>query len=257
MKNLSQRTRIIITILVVFLVTGLIFIALFSLNKSDNKNQFGDYIKIQNYNNIINNLSPTMKDSIQTSLYNTVKINLSNEINSSSINDAYIRTPVTPQSFDTKKQIYSGTFLIDMESIKQTYQVQYSYSTSNIIDVGGSPVIIMCPTKDQLRYGEFECKDLLSKQSVPDDDILQYLPYQGYSFKISPDSTSGELVLNITLMIASSDLGPTVATRAAAVTFYKNEVKNWFETKNIEPSKYVLKYNYTDNGDYLGDSVFQ
>lgn len=257
MQNLSRRNRIIFFIFAALVVIALIVAAIIGVGKSASQNQFGGYIKIQNYDAKVKNVSSDVKDAIQSSLYNTVKMNTATDFNPATIKDAFIRDGSDTQAYDSTTQVYSGLFLVDMASIKQTYQVQYSYSVSNTIDTGGSPIIITCPTPDQLKYGVFTCKDLVSTQANPDDALLQYLPYQNFSFKISPDQTSGKLVLNVALNIVDSDYGTTVAEHAQAVADYKGYVVDWFNSKTIDASKYTILYNYTDAGDYLGDSTFQ
>lgn len=248
---------IIIIVLAIIIIVGLVIATLISVNKSAGQNQFGGYIKIQNYEQKVKNISTNVEDSIQTSLYNTVKKNSAKDFNPTTVKDAYIREASDTQSYDTTTAVYSGTFTVDMASIGQSYGVQYSYSISNTIDTGGSPVIISCLKKDQLKYSDFNCKDLLTQQANSDDIILQYLPYQNYSFKISPDKSSGKLVLNVVLSIPDSDYGITASSRMQTVAAYKGEVAKWFATKTIDPSKYSIKYNYTDDGVYLGETMYQ
>lgn len=257
MQNMSKRNRILFFVFTALIVISLIVAAILGINKATSQNQFGKFIKIQNYDAKVKKVSSDVKDAIQSSLYNTVKTNTADDFNPATVKDAFIRDDSETQSFDTTTKVYNGSFLVDMASIKQTYQVQYSYSTSNTIDTGGSPIIITCPNTDQLKYGAFPCTDLSSAQSNPEDILLQYLPYENFSFKLSPDATSGKLVINATLDIADSDYGTTPAEHAQAVADYKGYIVEWLNTKTIDSSKYTFKYNYTAAGDYLGDGIFQ
>lgn len=256
MRDMSRRKRVIFIAVLALFIAFVIFSIIFALNKK-NTNQFGDYIKIQNYDQKIKNISSDVKDAIQTSLYNIVKKNSADSFDPSTVKDAYIRDSSDTQTYDASKQLYSGSFIVDIASIKQSYQTQYSYSMSNTIDTGGSPVVLSCLPENELKYGPFSCKDSFMQQANSNDIILQYLPYQNFSFKITPNTTAkdGHLVLVVTLTIADSDLTGDASSRAQVVALHKKEVTDWISSKGADPSKYTITYNYTDSGDYIPPST--
>ena len=226
--DLELRRRRIILIAVIMLFIGVIAVIII-LAMRPPTNQFGNLIRIQNYNQKVKNLSSDMKDSMESYLYNIVKKNSSANVNVSGVNDATIRDNSDSQNFDSTKNLYSGSFIIDMASIKQSYQVQYSYSSDrNNLYQGGNPVIISCLPKDQLKYGEFNCTDFVSEQSTSNDTILQYLPYRSLTFNITPDETQGTpLILNVELTIPQSELKGDTASKQATVTSYIQQVNDW------------------------------
>lgn len=250
MQNISRKKQIIIVLLFALLIIIIVIASIIGVTKSQNKNQFGGYIKIQNYDQKIKNLSPDMKDAIQTSLYNIVKKNSADTFDPYTVKDAVIRDTSDSQDLDPATHVYNGRFIVDMASIKQSYQTQYAYSTVNTIDVGGSPVVLSCLDEKDLKYGAFTCKDAFAEQSTSNDAILQYLPYQNFSFKITPDKTAvdGHLVLVVALTIPQSDLIGDTASRTQIVALYKNEVTKWITAKGLDPSKYEYSYNYSDDG---------
>ena len=229
------------------LIIGLVFIFL-----QKNENQFGKFIRIQNYDAKVKNLSGDMRDGTEASLYNTVVKNVDAETDATKIKDAFIRDNSDSQEYNRQTTVYSGEFIVDMASIKQSYRIQYSYSKDENANVGGYPIIVSCLPKEQLIYGEFKCTDLASVQSTGDDEILQYLPYENFTFKISPDATQGDkLVLIVDLDIAEVDLKGNAASRAETVALYKQEVLDWLASKGINPAKYELQYNYDDAGNVI------
>jgi hypothetical protein len=258
MENISKKKLVIGIIVLVLFIVAIVAAVIFGLHKAATQNQFGGYIKIQNYDQKIKNVSSDVKDALQTSLYSTVKRNSPDSFDPTTVKDAFIRDGSDTQNFDSDTKVYSGTFIVDMANIKQSYKAQYSYSVSNTIDTGGSPVIFSCLAKDQLKYGEFDCKDLAAVQASPNEDILQYLPYENFSYKISPDATTGGklLVLNVVLTIPDIDLTGDAASRAQIVALYKKQVTDWITSKGLEPANYSIQYNYTDAGVYLGESNF-
>jgi hypothetical protein len=248
---LTRKQLTILIIVLVFFIGVIIAVSIFL--QGPPKNQFGNLIRIQNYDEKIKNLSPDMKDSMESYLYTVVKGNTDEGYDVSGIKDAFIRESSDSQNYNPQTDIYSGEFIIDIASIKQSYRAQYSYSNNqDNVNIGGNPVVISCLPEDQLKYGKFDCKDLVSDQASKGDVILQYLPYQNFTFKISPDKTQGDtLVLNTTLTIPDSDLRGDVATNQQVVAMYKKEVTDWIASKGENPSDYTIVYNYDDNGNYI------
>lgn len=225
-----------------------------ALTRSD-ENQFGRFIRIQNYDSKVKNLADEMRDAMETSLYNTVDRNMDDSKNPLRVNDAYIRENSEEQTLNRSTGVYSGRFIIDMESIKQSYQVQYSYVEVKNSSTSGSPVIITCLPSDQLKYGDFGCTDIASEQTSKDDLILQYLPYRNFSFEILPDSTQGDkLVLHTTLKIPQSDLRGNTASRLEVISMYKAEVTGWISSKGLNPEDYDIRYNYDDAGNIIPEN---
>ena len=249
--NGKQKLAIIISVILgIILITVMIIVA---LNRT-NKNQFGEYITIQNYNQKVKNVSSGVKDAIQTSLYKIVKKNSADTFNVSTVGDATIRESSDSQKYDAPKLVYSGNFIVDIASIKQSYQVQYSYSSSNTIDVGGNPVVLSCLSTDKLKYGDFNCKDAFSNQVEHVDAIMQYLPYDNFDFKITPDATipGQALTLVVQLRIPDTILRGDANSKIAIIITYKKEVTDWIQSKSLDPSKFTIMYDYSDAGDYIG-----
>jgi hypothetical protein len=247
--------------IIVFVVIAVVFIGIIVgisiLFQGKPQNQFGDLIRIQNYNDKVKNVSTDMRDATESYLYNIVKENKSDDFDPSSVKDAHIRDESNSQELSTATNVYTGEFIVDMESIKQSYMVQYSYSSDeNNAAVGGNPVVISCLSEDKLKYGTFECKDFVSEQAASNDIILQYLPYRNFSYEITPDTTQGDtLVLRVNLTIPDSDLKGDTASRLAVIEMYKQEVNNWISSKGAEPSDYTFKYNYDEAGNYIPEEI--
>lgn len=258
MQNVSRKKLIIALVIFAVIIGAIVIAAVISRNTTP-KNQFGTYIKIQNYDKKIKNLSGDIKDAIQSSLYNTVKSNSPADFDAGKVSDAVIRDGSDTQKYDKESDVYSGSFIVDMASIKQSYLTQYSYSKSNTVDTGGSPVVISCLDTKDLKYGAFKCTDLVQSQSSPNDMLLQYLPYNSFTFNITPSlggSDGKTLTLLVDLSIPDSDMPADAAGRAAVVASYKSQVMDWVNAKGVDASKYTYVYNYNDNGDRT-DNVLQ
>lgn len=252
-----KRRRLII-IIVSVVVIAIISIVTAILLRGDPENQFGKFIRIQNYTQKIQNSPGEVRDATESSLYNTVNLNKNGQdFNPSNIKDAFIRDSSDKQTVSDSTNVISGSYIIDMQSIKQSYRVQYSFApTETNRNVGGSPVVITCLDEADLIYGKFTCVDLVQKQTSKDDVILQYLPFQNFTFKISPDATKNKekLTLTVDLTIPEVDLKGDVATNRQTVQMYKDEVLKWIRSKSVNPDDYIIEYNYDDNGNLIVES---
>jgi hypothetical protein len=218
------------------------------------KNEYGDGLKIQNYNQKVKNTSTVMRNSIEATLYNVVKKNVSENTDLLKVGDAFIRDDSNIQNYDEPSNIYTGNFIVDIESIKQSYYVQYTYVKDTDNDEGlANRVVINCVEEKDLKFGTFECTDFVAEQAGKNDSIIQYLPFSNFSFHIAADTTAGDdnLVLHVELRIPESDLKGDLASKQNIVVLYKNEVAQWLKAKDFIPTDYTFEYNYTDNGDYI------
>lgn len=241
-------------LLAIGLVALIVIFWIASIVTQSDTNQFGKFIRIQNYTSKVKNVSGDMRDATETSLYNTVVKNVSSADIASRVSDAYIRKDSEKQSYDGGTSTFVGEFIVDMESIKQSYQVSYSYSRDVNQDVGGDPVIISCLPKELLKFGEFKCSDITSEQTNRYDSILQHLPYQNFSFALSPDATQGDkLVIHAKLSIPESSLSGDAASRASVIAAYKGEVVKWIRAKGLNPDDYTIQYNYDEAGNFIPD----
>ena len=252
---IMTRKRILICAAI---VVGVILIIVLSIVlKGDPKNQFGNIIKIQNYSEKVKNLSPDMRDAMESYLYNIVEKNSNGTIDPSKVTDAYIRKDSDSQIHSQSINLYSGDFIIDIESIKQSYQTQYSYSDDAAnTNVGGNPVVISCIPVEQLKYNDFGCTDFVTEQAGSNDTILQYLPYENFSYRITPDETqTDKLVLNVSFTIPDSDLKGDLASKQAVLALYKKQVNDWIVSKGDDPEKYTFTYNYDDNVNLIPETT--
>jgi hypothetical protein len=259
MQPADSRKKLLIVIGIIFGALAIITVVIALVNQLLTKNEYGDAIKIQNLDQKVKNVSDEFKDGVEATLYNVVKKNVEPSVNLSKLDDAFIRDGSDSQDYEEGDTIYSGKFIVDMESIKQSYLIQYTY-----IQKGGSiegltdRVVITCVEEKDLKFGAFKCEDPVTQQAGKNDSIIQHLPYSNFSFNIAADATKGDdnLIIKVALRIPESDLKGDLASKQAVVAMYKNEVTKWLTSKNITPSDYTFEYNYNDNGDPLVSQEF-
>lgn len=254
-QPISRKKAAIILIVAMVLFMG--FIYLLNIFFQSDENKFGKFIKIQNYSSKVKNLSGETREAIESTLYNTVEKNVdTTTIEPSKIKDAYIRDNSNKQEYNAQSTVYSGTFIVDMESIKQSYRVTYKYSHRNTADTGGTPISITCLAPNELIYGDFNCQDIISAQSNDYDEVTSVIPYHGLSFALTPDATQAGrgLVINARLIIPEIDLSGDKASQLAVIEQYKNEVRKWLESKGINPDDYEIDYNYDKDGNLIDNT---
>lgn len=237
-NQLEKKQKIIIISTVIIFV--IIFILLFFIQPT---NKYSDEISIKNYDKYISNLPKDKRDSINNSLYKIVKNNLnSNNLN---VNDANIREGSNNYNYNEALNINSGSFMVDMQSIKQSYLVSYEWSSDTKNDnLSGYTTSITCLSSDKLIYGDFNCKDD-SSLNTNRDPILNYLPYSRFNYVVTATMDNYKANLNVDIFLFLSDTEN--GERENSINKYKTEVIDWIKSINLNPDNYLIKYTINEN----------
>lgn len=250
MQQPSKNRRIFIVVVVLFTVICIGAVVSFLLQKDEN--QFGKFIKIQNYSSKVKKIPSEMRASMENSLYNTASLNVSDIESKIPINDAFIRNTSDTQEYIQSMKIYTGSFIVDIESIQQSYTVSYKYLEPASTEPGGNTVYITCVPESQRIFTTSNCKDSVSQETSKDDSILQFLPYQNFSFKLTPDATRGEYLVILTeLNIPESALRGNKASKLAVISEYKQQVKEWVSSRGLNIEDFDFLYNYDSEGNFI------
>jgi hypothetical protein len=257
MQPTDSRKKLLTTIGIIFSAVVIITIIIAIIVQLSPKNEYGEGIKIQNYDQKVKNVSQQLHDGTEASLFNVVKKNVPEDTNPAKIKDAFIRDNSNSQDYDKDNDIYSGKFIVDIDSIKQSYLIQYTYIKNENNSEGlTNRVVVSCVNEEDVKYKSFKCTDYVSTQATQNDTILQYLPFSNFSFKIAADTTAGDdkMILLVELRIPESDLKGDAASKQAVVAMYKKEVTDWLQSKSLDPTQYTYEYNYDNNGNLLPES---
>lgn len=250
--NSSQKKLLIVVGISAVIVLLLIVTAFLNQNRT---NQFGNFVKIQDIESETADLPTDIRESIESYLYNIMKLNTDEGSNLSAINDAFVRDDTV--SIENDDGISYGTFIVDINSYQQSYFVQFEYSLADIErTVGGTLAVVTCLPDDQLVYPPFDCRSFVSGRADSEDAIIQYLPFENFSFRLAANTTFEEesLLLYAQLRIPTSDLAGNEASRREIVSLYKNEVTSWIESRGLQPGDYTIEYDYSDDGTFIGIS---
>jgi len=189
-SNLNKKQKVLIILIALFIIIGSIIIAIFAYN---NRSHF----TIKNFNSYLKDVPGNSKKGLENVAWNLV----SETVNSVDKEKTYIQDALIREN-SYKETLYKGvntaTFLLDIDSIKRTYSVTFSWSkTEEVVD----GIIINCPKKTDSKYPDEECQGMYNDFS----SIDLYIPFksslnsgktfevrEGYNFE-----NDGKIQINI------------------------------------------------------------
>lgn len=198
-------------------------------------------ITIDNFYNHVQNIPDNEKKSIEEALYHAASLN-TEDIPSKTI--AVIRGESYDQSFENN--IYSTKFIVDIESLKQSFSIENSYSNLPVEESGLTDytVMVLCLPVEELVYGDFDCKDRFSQESgfTKSDPVLKHLPYSTLNYDITAEEDDDEnLIIHVNILLSEADYKSNVSL---VIDNRQIEVEEWFESLGLDPENYNIRYVY-------------
>lgn len=240
MNNYGIDNKKKIFILIIISAFVVVPVALYLLQP----NSYGAGIDIKGYSKYINDLPRDSKDSLNTTLYNIVKMNLpdNTDIN---VKDAYIRDKAsTTKEYNKTTKLTSGSFIVDIASLKQSYMMYYEWSNETNAEYSGYPVTAKCLPVDKLKYGDFNCKDMFSILKEARDPIMDYLPHETANYKVTASYDNNERIM-LDVDIRLSELDVSNNGRENSIARYKADFAYWMTWIGYNIENYTV--NYTAN----------
>lgn len=234
----SRKKIFIFAVLSIILIIFLIITAIYL---KATENIYGDYINIRNYSKHIPDLPKDRRDSLNASLHDIVKYNMS-EDREITVKDALIREGSVDKLYDEKDNVNSGSFIVDMASIKQSYLLSYEWSNnSKNNNLSGYSAIAQCLAVDRLEYGDFGCKNNTVEMETDIDPIIEYLPYSTFHHYVTANvGDDGKTGLDAIIYLTSREM--TEENRQPAIDGYKAEIIEWIKSINLNPDDYIINY---------------
>lgn len=226
--TISSKNRLVF----VGILASLVIIPVFSFLLFGNGNSFGDEIAISNYNDYVKNLPKERRDAINNALYGLVKLNLiDGEKMIKSI--AVIRKGSTSESYNKSTDVTSGSFIVDLKDIRESYKATYDWSDNpDNPNVSGYVTTLTCLSdKKDMIYEDFGCKDGSENTGVP----LQYqLPHADIAgpFKIIYAGEDGSAI-----EIAITNSTPNGRQKAL----------EWLRSRGFNPTNIIISYSELHN----------
>ena len=239
---ISRRIIIIAGLTLLSLVLMSVAVSVYN----NQKNSFGDEIAIVGLKDETSGREkPSDKeliDYIQSELLKIVNMNSDEQKEGRDIKDAIIREGSFNQTHNKDEGVYIVSFIVDIESLSQSYQANYQWKTSDgsdeHLDEWGDNV--RCLPSDKLIYGDFDCQDMFTVMGGSEKSIINHLPHSSLNYRITY-SPSQDNVLDVTIETTASD---ERIDADAAISAYKQEVLEWIRSVGFDPQDFYINYTY-------------
>lgn len=240
LRQLDRR----IVLLVVGALALCLLLGFLLLRPKKATNPYTDYVEIANLDRFTR---WQKKDDatlyvVQHMLFNTINYNTHPPISTGQVTDALVRDNTFNQSFDKETEIYTVSFVVDIASLQQSYNIQYQWAQQGSgADLDEYGTLISCLDTDRLVYGAFNCRDDLSQESTAPDAIYRFLPHTTLSTRVIAGTrdAEGRLQLKATITLsAAEERGNT----AAAIQRHQEQLDSWLRSTGLEPANYIFDY---------------
>lgn len=148
----------------VIVAAAVIILLVVSLMQIFRKNPYGPETRIDNISLVDKKLPRDQKDQIFSQLYGILVDNISEGEPPES--GALVREGTVDYGYNEETKIYSGSFIVDVPAVEQSYKVQLSWSPEKKnANLGGYPILITCAPKDLRIYAsQTGCVNVLTKE---------------------------------------------------------------------------------------------
>lgn len=235
----------IIKALAIFVLIIILISIIYIFMMNNNGNRYGDQLTIANLDEYTKD-KPTDKDAIdhiQFALLQTINSNLNKPVGNNSIDDILIRSGSFKQSKEEKTGIHSVEFIVDSESLKQSYMITYQWADNENVDLPEWGTAVKCLPEDKIIYKDFKCKDMFKEMSENiDESLSKVLPYNGDYYRISQYPDGDNTNISIQIMINNN------STRTKErFEEYKEDALEWLKSNGVNVDKYRIDYRNLSN----------
>lgn len=176
----------------------------------------------------------SIKNRIWTILGNHME-----QLNKNEIDDAVIREGTYNEEIkkNGNTNIHNASFLVDIDSLKQTFAVSVSWADSDKVEFTSNPISVECPKKSEMKYPETFCYGINTTTASPGI----YLPYT------KPKGEHGDYYYTIRQDYDDANK-INVVIRACDYEKYKKEADKYLKSTGIKLDEYTIEYeeNTTD-----------
>jgi hypothetical protein len=235
-RKFKQR-RIIYTVAAIIGLLGVIGLVVYIVI-SNSINPWGESIEISNLSRSFPGL-PTEKGQYIRAMARTVAIQ--NGAEAETLKKGALRDGTAESSYDSSTNVNVGSFILDIESAKQSYRVGFDWSSdADNMYLSSDGITIGCLSDEELIYGRFDCSGFPDNATTPVNKIEEILPYATGSYNIYSNGTMADGKFSITVY-TTLDLDDSrsfseqiIATRTAALKYLRDN--------GFEPAEYTIVY---------------
>jgi len=155
-SRISPRARLIVIVI--------IFIALIAgatMWLSRPVNPYGSGITIANYDQYVKDFPADRRQAVDAQLLTMARYNTPKDAKAPTGGTATIRDKSATDQYNATTNLHTGSFIVDIPALKQSYVVQYEWSLDpSNPNYSGYPLAIHCPTTNDVIYSDTTCKEL-------------------------------------------------------------------------------------------------
>ena len=225
--NLSKGGKIILWVFLQTLVVIILALAIHIVFQSKTR------IEIENGGEVTSAIPDEYMENFKKTLWELISSNVDN-IDKNVIDDVVIRDGTYEEVIN--ENVKSVNFIIDIDSIKQTFAVSIGWS-ENSKDGPDNNVSIECPPVDEMKYPETVCYGMYNNTYSLD----LYLPHTVY-----PEGSEDDGVTAPNYMITGDESTKTLDIMVSACNAEKFKQEAWDYLDNKVPIDFS---NYTVNYD--------
>lgn len=242
----KPKTYLLVFISIIIIITAIIVFFIIHNQLHDQK------ISIENIDKYVKNMPDSKKQEIYGTIYMAAQTNSDLDEVTLSTATAVIREKTFSETYNKYDKVYSGDFVVDIDSIKQTYHIYYDWSpnkTSEQLIAGSYGTSANCPTKNEMIYDFYKCKNPYTDEIYRAYDYLtMLLPYTGTlkdntSYTASPVEYyygSEEPFIRVSIDACGNNKKITEGVEA---------FKNYLKSYNLNPEDYnIISKNTCDGG---------
>ncbi|PID33179.1 hypothetical protein CR969_02045 [Candidatus Saccharibacteria bacterium] len=158
----NKRLKYLIISIIIFLLIVIVSVVFYLSQPKENP--YGEELTISNLSDYTKGKfqDPDALNKIKHELFKQVKRNSNTDIQNDSVKDIMVRDGSFSQTYDNSRKYNLVEMIVDIESLKQSYLVNYEWAGEGGKDDGFGQygILVSCLPVDQLIYGDFDCQDL-------------------------------------------------------------------------------------------------
>jgi hypothetical protein len=165
---------------------------------------------------------------VKSEVWYLVKNNVA-DVSQSAIDDAVIREGTYEET--TNNDITTATFLLDIDSLKQTYAITVSWSDKETLS---DYVKVDCPPQSEMKYPETVCYGMYNNTY----SLSLYLPYG-----VSPDGAEDAVAAPYYYITGDEDEKTiNIMVSVCDVEKYKKEAMDYLSSTPLKLDNYTIVY---------------
>jgi hypothetical protein len=242
-----NKHRVALVLILVVLATGVIVAIQFTKEATKYDNVFGESVYIDELQSNFNNISDYQKDVINNTVFELVQKN-SGDASQQLI--GVIREGTKTYTYSSDTNIYRGDFVVDIESVRQSYSVRFEWSSDpDNPNLSAYGVVVTCVSSGQMIYQDFAgCVDNFPELHTPQDPLLALVPSQNDYYKMYVDyatpAKGKEFSVVVNIKLAKSDYNTDINTNLYR---YEQMAIDYLSSNGIDVAAYNLIFTNTYN----------